>query len=95
MPLPNTTGIGSGYSFNDLRINNYFDSDKFYNLILKFDWQFGDRDQVFVCHASDDRTENRAVNGTSAPVKAASSPSSGSTMPPSSTGSARSILACV
>ena len=63
MPLPNTVGIGAGYSFNNLRIPNYFDTDKFYNLILKFDWQFGDRDHVFVRHASNDRTENRANNG--------------------------------
>jgi hypothetical protein len=63
MPLPNTASVGSGYSFNNLRISNYFDTDKFYNLILKFDWQFGDRDHVFVRHASNDRTEYRAVNG--------------------------------
>ncbi len=63
MPLPNTTSTGSGYSFNDLRIPTYFDTDKFYNLILKFDWIFGDKDRVFVRHASNDRTEDRANNG--------------------------------
>jgi hypothetical protein len=63
MPLPNTTSIGAGYSFNDLRIPNYFDTDQFYNLILKFDWIFGEKDRVFVRHASNDRTETRSDNG--------------------------------
>ncbi|MBV9034465.1 MAG: TonB-dependent receptor [Acidobacteriaceae bacterium] len=63
MPLPNTTSVGAGYSFNDLRIPNYFDTDQFYNLILKFDWNFGDKDRVFVRHASNDRTETRSDNG--------------------------------
>jgi hypothetical protein len=63
MPLPNTTTAGQGYSFNDLSLPNYFDQDKFYNLILKFDWNFGEKNRVFVRHASNDRTENRAVNG--------------------------------
>lgn len=63
MPLPNTTSVGAGYSFNDLRIPGYSDTDQFYNLILKFDWLFGDKDRVFVRHASNDRTETRSDNG--------------------------------
>ncbi len=63
MPLPNTTSVGAGYSFNDLRIPGYFDTDQFYNLILKFDWNFGEKNRVFIRHASNDRTENRANNG--------------------------------
>ena len=41
----------------------YFDKDKFYNLILKFDWNFGSKHRAFFRHASNDRTEDRAVNG--------------------------------
>ena len=42
---------------------SYFDKDKFYNLILKFDWNFGDKHRAFFRHASNDRTEDRSVNG--------------------------------
>ena len=37
--------------------------DHFYNLILKFDWNFGNRHRAFFRHASNDRTEDRSVNG--------------------------------
>ncbi len=64
MPLPNRQApAGQAYSTNNLAIPNYFDVDHFYNLILKFDWNFGDRNRVFFRHASNDRTEDRAVNG--------------------------------
>ncbi len=63
MPLPNTTTPGSRYSINDLSLPGYFDKDKFYNLIIKFDWNFGDKNRVFVHHTSNDRTEDRSGNG--------------------------------
>jgi hypothetical protein len=64
MPLPNRPAPGgSRYSTNNLFLPAYFDADKFYNLILKFDWNFGDKHRAFFRHASNDRTENRASNG--------------------------------
>lgn len=54
---------GQRYSTSNLLLPGYFDADKFYNLILKFDWNFGDRHRAFFRHASNDRTEDRAVNG--------------------------------
>lgn len=64
MPLPNRPAPpGSRYANNNLSIPDYFDSDKFYNLILKFDWNFGDKNRAFFRHASNDRTEDRAGNG--------------------------------
>ncbi len=64
MPLPNRESPpGSRYAQNNLSIPNYFDNDKFYNLILKFDWNFGDKNRAFFRHASNDRTEDRASNG--------------------------------
>jgi hypothetical protein len=64
MPLPNQPSpAGQRYSRLNLSIPNYFDVDNFYNLILKFDWNLGDRHRVFFRHASNDRTEDRAVNG--------------------------------
>ena len=64
MPLPNRLApAGSRYATNNLSIPDFFDKDKFYNLILKFDWNFGDRNRAFFRHASNDRTEDRAVNG--------------------------------
>jgi hypothetical protein len=64
MPLPNRQApAGNAYSSNNLAIPNYFDVDHFYNLILKFDWNFGNRHRAFFRHASNDRTEDRSVNG--------------------------------
>jgi hypothetical protein len=64
MPLPNqATKPGFAYSTNNFVLPNYVNNDKFYNLILKFDWNFGDKHRAFVRHASNDRTEDRAVNG--------------------------------
>ncbi len=64
MPLPNSATPGNlQYSTNNHRLPNYVANDKFYNLILKFDWNFGDKHRAFVRHASNDRTEDRAVNG--------------------------------
>ncbi|MFN0106274.1 MAG: carboxypeptidase regulatory-like domain-containing protein [Bryobacteraceae bacterium] len=64
MPLPNSaTPSNQQYATNNFRLPNYVNNDKFYNLILKFDWNFGDRHRAYFRHASNDRTEDRAVNG--------------------------------
>lgn len=63
MPLPNATTPGQAYSQSNLLYPNYFAQDKFYNLILKFDWNFGDKHRAFIRHASNDRTEDRNGNG--------------------------------
>ena len=64
MPLPNQPApAGFRYANNNLYLPGYFDADKFYNLILKFDWNFGDKHRAFFRHASNDRTEDRASNG--------------------------------
>jgi len=64
MPLPNRPSpLGFRYGNSDLSIPDFFDKDKFYNLILKFDWNFGNKHRAFFRHGSNDRTEDRAVNG--------------------------------
>ena len=64
MPLPNAaTTANLQYSTANFRLPNYVNNDKFYNLILKFDMNFGDKHRAFMRHLSNDRTEDRAVNG--------------------------------
>ena len=64
MPMPNRAApAGYRYSTGNLSLPDYYDKDKFYNLILKFDWNFGDKHRAYFRHASNDRTEDRAVNG--------------------------------
>jgi hypothetical protein len=64
MPLPNQpAAAGSGYAQNNLSIPGFFDKDKFYNLILKFDANVGSKNRAYFRHLSNDRTEDRAVNG--------------------------------
>src|SRR5262249_10405265 len=64
MPLPNREApAGFRYATGNLLIPDFFDKDKFYNLNLKFDLNFGSRNRAFFRHASNDRTEDRAVNG--------------------------------
>ncbi|MEZ5352079.1 MAG: carboxypeptidase regulatory-like domain-containing protein [Bryobacteraceae bacterium] len=64
MPTPNSpTAGGFAYATNNYILPDYVNHDKFYNLILKFDFNFGDRHRGFFRHASNDRTEDRAVNG--------------------------------
>ena len=64
MPLPNqAASAGFRYSTSNLSLPAYFDKDKFYNLIMKFDWNFGSKHRAFFRHASNDRTEDRAGNG--------------------------------
>jgi hypothetical protein len=64
MPLPNQPAPpGSAYASSNLSIPSFFDKDKFYNLILKFDANIGSKHRAFFRHLSNDRTEDRAVNG--------------------------------
>ncbi|MCU0228413.1 MAG: TonB-dependent receptor, partial [Bryobacterales bacterium] len=63
MPQPNAVTPGVGYAQQNVLNPEYAAEDRFYNLILKFDWQFGDNHRAFVRHASNDRTEDRCVNG--------------------------------
>ena len=63
MPLPNASTPGQRYSTQNYLLPEYAAKDKFYNLILKFDWNFGDNHRAFFRHASNDRTEDRCVNG--------------------------------
>src|SRR5262249_44008686 len=64
-PQPNTTTPGRGYSDGNLFIpgGENLDKDTFYNLAIKFDQNFGDKNRVFFRHASNDRTEIRPTNG--------------------------------
>jgi len=64
MPLPNqAAAAGSRYSTYNTYFPAYYDKDKFYSLILKFDWIFGSKHRAFFRHVSNDRTEDRAING--------------------------------
>ena len=62
MPLPNARTPGVRTGLQNHLLPEFAAEDKFYNLILKFDWNFGDRHRAFFRHASNDRTEDRAVN---------------------------------
>ena len=65
MPVPTTGSLTPGvrYGIDDISLNSVFDKDRFYNMSMKFDWNFGDKNHVYVEEASNDRTENRPVNG--------------------------------
>ena len=64
MPLPNRAApAGYRYANSNLSLPDYFDKDKFYNLIMKFDFNFGSNHRAFFRHASNDRTEDRSSNG--------------------------------
>jgi hypothetical protein len=62
MPLPNRQTPGVRYSTANRIDPDYAATDDFYNLTLKFDWNFGDNHRAFIRHASNDRTEDRCVN---------------------------------
>ena len=62
MPLPNYKTPGVRYATSNNVNPTYAAKDKFYNLILKFDWNFGQNHRAFLRHASNDRTEDRSVN---------------------------------
>lgn len=63
MPQPNAVTSGVGYARQNVLDPEYAAKDKFYNLILKFDWQFGQNHRAYIRHASNDRTEDRCTNG--------------------------------
>ena len=63
MPMPNNIEPGQRYSTTNFIQPTYVNQDDFYNLGLKFDWSFGDKHRAFIRHASNDRTEDRCVNG--------------------------------
>ncbi|MBI4873278.1 MAG: TonB-dependent receptor [Acidobacteria bacterium] len=63
MPLPTRKTPGVRYSTANFDLPDYAALDKFYNMILKFDFSIGDKHRAFMRHASNDRTEDRAVNG--------------------------------
>lgn len=63
MPNPNISAPGQRYSTLNNAIPDYVNQDDFYNLNLKFDWNFGDKHRAFIRHASNDRTEERCSNG--------------------------------
>jgi hypothetical protein len=63
MPTPNAQTAGQRYSTTNFLLPGYVNQDDFYNLILKFDWNFGDKHRTFIRHASNDRTEERCANG--------------------------------
>jgi hypothetical protein len=63
MPATNSRDPGNRYGTNNLINPEYPATDDFYNLILKFDFNIGDRHRAYFRHASNDRTEDRCVNG--------------------------------
>jgi hypothetical protein len=63
MPMPNASTPGVRYSTQNLLHPEYPATDDFYNLILKFDFNIGDKHRTFFRHASNDRTEDRCTNG--------------------------------
>ncbi|MDQ6699110.1 MAG: carboxypeptidase-like regulatory domain-containing protein, partial [Acidobacteriota bacterium] len=68
-PKPNTTTPGFGYAQSNLFVpgGENLDADTFYNLVIKFDQNFGDKNHVFFRHASNDRTEIRSTNAVRGP----------------------------
>jgi hypothetical protein len=62
MPLPNRQQPGQRYSQSNRVDSGNAATDDFYNLTLKFDWNFGDNHRAFFRHASNDRTEDRCDN---------------------------------
>ena len=69
-PKPNAITPGSNYGTNDLVIpggSQNLDHDAFYNLVTKFDHNFGEKHHLFFREASNDRTEHRNTNGVLGP----------------------------
>ena len=64
-PMPNTRTAGVDYSQSNFFVSGGDNpaTDRFYNLVFKFDQNFGVRNHVFFRHASNDRTEYRSTNG--------------------------------
>ena len=64
-PQPNTTTAGVGYAQQNFFVpgGDAVATDDFYNMVFKFDQNFGDRHKVFFRGAFNDRTETRSFNG--------------------------------
>jgi carboxypeptidase family protein len=65
-PKPNVPSSGSFYSQNNYAVQS-IDQDTFYNLMLRFDQNIGDKQRIFFRHASNDRTEIRPTNDVQGP----------------------------
>ncbi|MBN8729984.1 MAG: TonB-dependent receptor [Acidobacteria bacterium] len=63
MPEPNAVTAGQRYAVQNRLNPEYPAVDNFYNLILKFDFNIGEKHRTYFRHASNDRTEDRSVNG--------------------------------
>ena len=65
LPKPNTVTAGQGYTSQNFSVagGDNLDKDDFYNLVIKFDQNFGSNHHLFFRHASNDRTEMRSTNG--------------------------------
>ncbi len=64
-PAANTRTAGAAYSQSNYFVSGGMNpaTDHFYNLVFKFDHNFGHRNRVFFRQASNDRTEWRSTNG--------------------------------
>jgi len=64
-PQSNTKTPGAEYSQHNYFVSGGMNpaTDRFYNLVFKFDHNLGTRHRVFFRHASNDRTEWRSTNG--------------------------------
>ena len=64
-PQPNITTAGVNYAQQDFFASGGDNPalDRFYNMVFKFDQNFGSRHHAFLRQASNDRTENRSTNG--------------------------------
>lgn len=64
-PQPNTVTPGMEYSQQNYFVSGGMNpaTDRFYNLVFKFDQNLGLRHRIFFRHASNDRTEWRSTNG--------------------------------
>jgi hypothetical protein len=66
-PQPNATSPGRTYGENNFFNGENVARDRFYNLLFKFDANFGSRHRMFFRHASNDRTEMRNENSVVGP----------------------------
>jgi len=64
-PQPNTVTPDQAYSQSNYFVSGGMNpaTDRFYNLVFKFDQNIGDRHHIFFRHGSNDRTEWRSTNG--------------------------------
>lgn len=64
-PAPNTVTPDQAYSQSNYFVSGGMNpaTDRFYNLVFKFDQNIGDRHHIFFRHGSNDRTEWRSTNG--------------------------------